>query len=84
MEERQRKDKSAKKEKCVRREICNVVTKGIYKDPNSQSYEPKFVLAIKRHGQEIGVTFFDVSTLKFYIGQFTDDEPLSNFRTLIC
>lgn len=42
------------------------------------------MLAIKRHGQEIGICFFDVTTLKFYVGQFTDDEPMSNFRTLIC
>jgi DNA mismatch repair ATPase MutS len=77
------KKEKGKKEKCVRREICNVVTKGTYKDPNSNSYEPKFVIAIKKHGNEIGVTFFDVATLKFYVGQFSDDEPLSNFRTLI-
>jgi len=32
----------------------------------------------------LGVTFFDVSTLRFSVGQFSDDEPLSNFRTLIC
>ena len=42
------------------------------------------MLAIKRFGNEIGVTFFDVATLKFHVGQFNDDEPLSNFRTLIC
>ena len=83
MEERQVQEKS-KKEKCVKREICNVVTKGTYKDPNNHGYEPRFVLAIKRHGQEIGICFFDVTTLKFYVGQFTDDEPMSNFRTLIC
>lgn len=41
-------------------------------------------MAIKRYGNEIGVTFFDVATLKFYVGQFNDDEPLSNFRTLVC
>jgi DNA mismatch repair protein MSH6 len=74
----------AKREHCVRREICNVVTKGIYNDPNSNGFQPKFVLAIKRYGTDIGITFFDLATMKFYVGQFTDDEPLSNFRTLIC
>lgn len=61
-------DRRDKKEKCVSRAICNVQTKGLYKDPNSLGYEPKFVLTIKRHGNEIGVTFFDISTLKFYVG----------------
>lgn len=60
--------KNQKIEKCVRREVCNVVTKGTFKDPNNLSYEPKFVLAVKKYGNEIGVTFFELSTLKFYVG----------------
>ena len=84
LEERMKKEKG-KKEKCVSREVCNVFTKGTFKDTSqTASYEPRFVLALKRHGNEIGVSFFDISTLKFYIGQFFDDEPLSNFRTLVC
>lgn len=39
---------------------------------------------MKKHGNELGVTFFDLATLRFYVGQFSDDEPLSNLRTLIC
>lgn len=46
-------------------------------------YEPRFVLSIKKHGNDFGVTFFDLATLKFYIGQFTDDAPMSLFRTLL-
>mmetsp|Transcript_23225 Transcript_23225/g.31656 ORF Transcript_23225/g.31656 Transcript_23225/m.31656 type:complete len:96 (-) Transcript_23225:242-529(-) len=33
---------------------------------------------------EFGVTFFDVTTLKIYIGTFKDDDTMSSFRTLIC
>jgi len=83
LEARMKQERGGKKEKCVNREICNVVTTGTFKDPN-QGYEPRYVLALKRHGLEIGVTFFDIVTLKFYVGQFKDDEPLSNFRTLVC
>lgn len=82
--EKRMKTEKGKKEKCVNREVCNVVTKGTFKDPNSAGYEPKFVLAVKKHGPEFGVTFFDIGTMKFYVGQFQDDEPMSNFRTLIC
>lgn len=42
------------------------------------------MLAVKRYSNEIGVAFFDVQTLKIYVGQFADDEHLSNFRTLCC
>ena len=61
-----------------------MVTKGTFKDSNQLGYEPKFVLSVKKYANEIGVTFFDVQTLKIYIGQFIDDEALSNFRTLLC
>ena len=88
MEARQKLEKGKNKsqaDKCVKREICNMVTKGTFKDQNTLGgYEPKFVLSVKRYGNEIGVTFFDVATLKIYVGQFVDDEALSNFRTLLC
>lgn len=72
MEQRQQRERSmgqgGKKEKCVQRDICYVHTKGTYKDPNSSGYEPRFVLAIRRHGLDLGVTFFDLATLKVYCG----------------
>lgn len=74
-------------ERLVKREICNVLTKGTFIDSKTRgedAYEPRYVLALKRSGNILGVTFFDVSTLKFFIGQFLDDEVFSSFRTLIC
>lgn len=68
----------------MKREICNIVSKGTFKDPNSQSYEPKYVLAFKKSNYSIGVAFFDLATLKIFTGDFEDDEHFSNFRTLIC
>ena len=56
-------------ERLVRREVCNVVSKGTFIDNRiSDGYEPRWVLALKREDRTIGVTFFDVSTLKFRIG----------------
>jgi len=46
-----------------------MVTKGTFKS-QEQTYQPKYVLAVKKHSNEIGVCFFDVTTLKVHIGQF--------------
>ena len=69
--------------KCCARAICNMVTKGTYK-MGGQTYLSKYVISIKKHGNELGITFFDVTTLEIFIGQFTDDENMSALRTLIC
>mmetsp|Transcript_43144 Transcript_43144/g.41486 ORF Transcript_43144/g.41486 Transcript_43144/m.41486 type:complete len:198 (-) Transcript_43144:1044-1637(-) len=89
LEVRNKKEKSQNQgDKCVRREISQMVTKGTFKDPNATGYDSKFVLSYKKQVATegkvlIGVTFFDVQTLKIYIGQFEDDEHCSSFRTLI-
>jgi DNA mismatch repair protein MSH6 len=73
-----------KGQKCVNREVCNVVSRGTFKNKDDiTNYEPKFVLAFKKHDNEIGVTFFDVTTLKIFVGQFKDDDTHSTFRTLV-
>ena len=59
-----------------------MVTKGTY-IPKEQTYEAKYILSIKRYGNEFGVTFFDVTTLKLFVGQFSDDESMSSLRTLV-
>ena len=88
LEERQKRERAnktpvTKAGKCCARAICNMVTKGTYKAAE-QTYMSKYVMAIKKHGNEFGVTFFDVTTLEIYIGQFTDDDNMSALRTLIC
>ena len=71
-----------KQDKCVRREVCEMVTRGTYKS-KEQTYETRYILAFKRFGNEFGITFFDVTTLEIYIGQFTDDDSMSTLRTLV-
>ena len=44
-----------------------MVTKGTYKS-KEQTYETRYILAFKRFGNELGITFFDVTTLEIYIG----------------
>ena len=64
------------------REVCNMVTKGTFKS-KEQTYETRYILSFKRFGNEFGIAFFDVTTLEIFIGQFTDDESMSKFRTLV-
>jgi DNA mismatch repair ATPase MutS len=40
--------KNKKSGNVVKREICNMVTKGTFKDPNSFGFEPRYVLSFKR------------------------------------
>ena len=62
-----------------------MVTKGTFTNKKlGQSYEPKYILTYRKFQNIIGVTFFDVTTLKISVGQFEDDEHLQKFRTLIC
>lgn len=58
-----------------------MVTKGTFKSAE-QNYEPRYVLAIKKYGQDVGVCFFDVTTLEIQVGQFVDDSQFSKLRTL--
>lgn len=44
-----------------------MVTKGTYK-MGGQTYLSKYVISIKKHGNELGITFFDVTTLEIFIG----------------
>ena len=72
-------------DKCVNRDVIEMVTRGTYQQKEAIGYEPKYIMAYKKFGKDIGVTFFDITTAKIYIGEFLeDDESLQSFRTLIC
>jgi len=47
--------------------VTHVATKGTFR-PKEENYEPKFTLTFTRFGMEIGVCFFDVTTLQIYTG----------------
>ena len=79
----------------VDREIYGIYTKGTYQKPIKNKldevYDPENYLDNKNvfvyvHDQEtndFGFTYFDVSTLKCVVGQFSDDSMLTKFQTLI-
>ncbi|CAI2370907.1 unnamed protein product [Moneuplotes crassus] len=83
MDKRLRMSGIPKSRQCVLREVCNVYTKGTFNDVNDVSYEAKWVLAFSSDFENnIGVAFFDITTLKFFIGQFEDNHMYGKFRTL--
>jgi DNA mismatch repair ATPase MutS len=75
----------------VNREVHSHYTKGTFRetalggDSNlEQNYEPNFVMSIRiEHNNEVGISFFDISTSKCFIGRFVDDNNFAGFRTLI-
>mmetsp|Transcript_106378 Transcript_106378/g.147315 ORF Transcript_106378/g.147315 Transcript_106378/m.147315 type:complete len:114 (+) Transcript_106378:138-479(+) len=75
--------------KAVAREVANIYTKGTYfkmddKDQTGMSdFDTKYILSYRQEGVRFGYCYFDMSTLKFYIGTFRDDFTLKSFRTLI-
>ena len=75
--------------KAINREVANIFTKGTHfkltVDPKNlmSEYETKHVLAFYNTGVKFGYCYFDMSTLKFYLGAFKDDFTLKQFRTLV-
>lgn len=81
--ERLEKAKSAgeKSEKTVKRELCNVFTKGTYQSQNqsNNTYNNKYCIALHYDNKNTwGYVIFDVSTLNFYFGEITDDDESYN------
>lgn len=44
----------------MNREILSVYSKGTFCDPSKDSYEPNYVMIIKKDFESFGVCFFDI------------------------
>ena len=82
--------KPTKFERVVRREVCQLSSKGTrvnnFLDSESFEGEPRYLLALSESsGSEptFGVAFVDTTIGIFHLGQFTDDKNLSRLRTLV-
>ena len=75
--------------KVTQREVAHIFTKGTHfqltVDPANLlgGYDTKHVLSYYNEGTQFGYCYFDMSTLKFYLGAFNDDFTLKQFRTLV-
>lgn len=71
--------------KVVRREIAQIYSVGTFnKLEGVIDYDTKYVLCYYQDipSTKFGFCYFDVSTLKFFMGSFEDDFTLKQFRTL--
>ncbi|XP_054273047.1 DNA mismatch repair protein Msh6-like [Macrosteles quadrilineatus] len=90
MAERVKRGKSTKFDKVVKREICQLTTKGTkvfsVQDGESVNADSNFLVALTEKDVEgksvYGVCFVDTSIAVFHLGQFTDDKHCSRLRTL--
>jgi DNA mismatch repair ATPase MutS len=49
-----------------------------------EQLEARFILSFRTNGAgQFGVCYFDITTLQFYIGEFTDNPMLTKYRTLV-
>jgi DNA mismatch repair ATPase MutS len=75
--------------KAVKREVAHIFTKGTHfkldfdQKTALGDYDTKYVLSFYQTNTTFGYCYFDMSTLKFYLGQFEDDFTLKQFRTLV-
>lgn len=83
--------KATKFDKVVKRELCQVITKGTQvfgqQIAISEEYEPRYMLAIAEKasltGHRFGVAFIDTSIGEFNIAEFNDDKQCSRLLTLL-
>ena len=79
--------------KTIHREICQVMSKGIYNEYEYDASESNIIgesakytmiiFAPNPNSMSYGVLFFDVSTLNIYIKEYINDTHHSEFKTLL-
>ena len=67
----------------VKREVCQILTRGTAIENQELDYSSRFLLAIFEDSLNFGVAFIDTTTHEFYIGEFKDDNHRSDLRTLL-
>lgn len=69
------------------RELCEILTQGTVSDESMlEGPQANFLLTVCRGGKandEYGVCLLEASTGVFYVGQFVDDDQLTQFETLL-
>lgn len=73
--------------KAIKREVAHIFSKGTHVKLATENtladFDTKYVLTFYQSKTKFGYCYFDMSTLKFQLGNFTDDFTLKKFRTLV-
>ena len=69
----------------VKREVCQILTKGTYFEYNEMGYASQYLLCLieDKSTRDFGVVFLDTTTHEFHLGEFRDDPYFTNLRTLL-
>jgi len=70
-------------EELIRREVCQILTRGTYVDDINFGFDSRYTLCIFEQRLNFGVIFIDTTTHEFHIGEFSDDVQRSHLRTLL-
>jgi len=79
----QMEEEAKSKEELVRREICQILTRGTYIEHQELDYSSRFFLSIYEENLNFGITLIDTTTHEIYLGEFKDDEHRANLRTVL-
>ena len=71
------------KKDVIRREICQILTRGTCVDHNPADYSSRFMMVIFEEQLKFGIVLLDSTTHEFYIGEIHDDDNRSNLRTAV-
>ncbi|XP_022661768.1 DNA mismatch repair protein Msh6-like isoform X2 [Varroa jacobsoni] len=84
MEERCKKSgKTSKYDKVVRREVCQISSKGLQLCGSMEASGTSYLLAVRQKGKRFGVCLVDTSVARLHVGEFEEDHQLSCLRTLV-
>jgi len=69
------KNAGKKDDKTIKREVCQVLSKGLLVEHGPNNYEAKYILSIYTdQTKTIGVAIIDIAALNIKLGQFEDDQ----------
>lgn len=85
---KERNSGKSSKDKCVNREICNIVTKGtqiytVYDDSYKINPNRSYLLSIFEDNNKIGLCWTDTASGMIKLTEFEDDKQKSLLRTII-
>ena len=63
-------ENNTSKKDVIRREICQILTRGTAIDHNPNDYSSRFLLVIFEEHLKFGIVLVDTTTHEFYIGEF--------------
>ena len=67
----------------IKREICQIITKGTYIEPNMEEYNSRYCMFIIELYRNFGITYLDTTTHEIFFGEFFDDSKRSQLKTLL-